>query len=81
MKEPRAPQADDIQMVLTWLADVRALAIINNVDPWALRQALVTVLEVDTLTLVEKGLSREGLERFDMVARREARKWIREATA
>lgn len=76
MTDVRHPQYEDLWKVLTWLRDVRARGVAEDVDPWAFRQALVMTLELDTMAAVERGVSREGLERFDKVSRMEARKLL-----
>jgi len=63
--------------VLVKLRDLRAWAVKRNMDPWAFRQAMITVLELDTLAALERGVPRKNLERFDVVGREEARKFAR----
>lgn len=67
----------DFYNVMVKLRDLRAWAVKRNVDPWAFRQALITVLELDTLTALERGVPRENLEKFDVGGREEAQKFVR----
>jgi hypothetical protein len=74
--EPKNVPKKDFYRVLKRLRDIRAWAIKRKIDPWAFRQALITVLELDTNGAIEHGVKAEKLETFDMVAREEAVKWL-----
>ena len=63
--------------VLVKLRDLRAWSVKRNIDPWAFRQAMITVLELDTLAALERGVTRENLDKFDVGGREEARKFVR----
>ena len=67
----------DFYLVLKRLRDVRKWAVERDIDPWAFRQAMITVLELDTVTGVERGVKPEKLDEFDAVTRREAREFVR----
>ena len=67
----------DFYLVLERLRDVRKWAVERDIDPWAFRQAMITVLELDTVTGVERGVKPEKLDEFDAVTRREAREFVR----
>ena len=67
----------DFYLVLERLRDVRKWAVERDIDPWAFRQAMITVLELDTVTGVERGVKPKKLDEFDAVARREAREFVR----
>jgi len=67
----------DFQRVLVKLRDLRAWSVKRNIDPWAFRQALITVLELDTAVALERGVPRENLDKFDVGGREEAQKFVR----
>jgi len=55
----------DLLQVLKWLRDVRFRAVKKRLDPWAVRQGLLMVLELDTRAALERGVPPEERERFD----------------
>ena len=67
----------ELFLVLKWLRDVRSWAFKRRLDPWAFRQAMIIVLELDTATAIERGRTPEQLAAFDRVAREDAREWVR----
>ena len=78
MTEARAIVPEkDFYLVLERLRDVRKWAVERDIDPWAFRQAIITVLELDTVTAVERGVKPEKLDEFDAVAGEEAREFVR----
>ena len=62
--------------VLTKLRDVRKWAVINKGDPWAFRQAMITVMAIDTACALDIGIEIDGLVLFDMHARDKAQEFI-----
>ena len=76
MTEPKLIPERDFYLALKKLRDFRAWAVKKNIDPWALRQALITVFEMDTAVATERGVDPEKLEAFDAKAREEARGFI-----
>ena len=62
--------------VLKRLRDVRAWAAINKGDPWAFRQAMITVMAIDTDVALEGGVKNRDLNKFDMEAKVKAREFI-----
>jgi len=61
--------------VLKRLRDIRAWAVKRGVDPWAFRQALVMILELDTVAALERGTPWKTLTAFDAQVRADARTW------
>lgn len=55
----------DLLQVLKWLRDLRFQAIKKRLDPWAVRQGLLLILNIDTKAALERGISMEQLEDFD----------------
>lgn len=66
----------DFYKVLKRLRDVRAWAALAGSDPWAFRQALITVMAIDTAVALESEVTPESLAEFDMVARARAMQFI-----
>jgi len=66
----------DLIKVLEWIRGLRAWAVKNDIDPWALRQGLVIALEMDTYCFLERGISLEDLKKFDRKVSYDAKMWI-----
>lgn len=62
--------------VLVKLRDVRKWAVINKGDPWAFRQAMITVMAIDTACALDIGIEPAELVIFDMHARDNAQEFI-----
>ena len=62
--------------VLTKLRDVRKWAVVNQGDPWAFRQAMITVMAIDTACALEADVDPRALEKFDMAAKEKAREFL-----
>ncbi len=63
----------DLIQALERLRDLRLWAHRTKADPWAVRQALLTALEMDTHAARSKGIRPTDLEWFDQRAKRWAR--------
>ena len=62
--------------VLIRLRDVRREAVVNLADPWAFRQAMITVMAIDTACALEHGGETETLARFDEAAEEKAQEFL-----
>lgn len=58
----------DFYAFLERLGDVRKLSVLNEADPWAFRQAMITVMAIDTAVALDHGIDAEALASFDEVA-------------
>lgn len=58
----------DLLQVLAWLRDLRARAIKKRIDPWAVRQGLLLILQLDTRAALARGVPTEALQKFDLLA-------------
>ena len=76
MTEPKLIPERDFYETLKRLRDVREWAWRTKIDPFAFRQAIITVLELDTTSAIERGVNPEKLEAFDAQAREETRAFI-----
>lgn len=76
MNKPKTVSEDELFLVLKRLRDVRAWAFKRRLDPWAFRQAMIIVLELDTATAIESGRTFKQLEEFDKVVKEDAREWV-----
>ena len=65
----------DLLRALNGLRNVMALHVERKGDPWAFRQALVIVLELDTAAALERGVDIRVLNSFDVTVRADARAW------
>lgn len=77
MTEPKIVPDRCLYLLLARLRDVRNWAGESNVDPWAFRQAMITVLELDTWTALESGVKPDTLDEFDAEAKKQAREFVR----
>jgi len=68
----------DLFECLKRLRDYRALAVYKKWNPWMVRQALVMVLELDTIALQEHGVDLKAIEEADRNSRSEARRMRKE---
>lgn len=66
----------DLLRALKRLRDFRAWGVKRNVDPWAIRQALIIVMAMDTATALERGVEARALDIFDNAARKKAQAFI-----
>jgi hypothetical protein len=64
-----------LEACLIRLRDFRAWAVINKIDPWAVRQALVMTLEIDTKATLDRGIKPEVLKNFDNLVKVDTQKW------
>jgi len=65
---------EDLVKVLRWVREMRRWALYEKIDPWAFRQALLIALEFDTEAALERGVTKNHLKKFDMLAKWEAKK-------
>ena len=64
----------DLLQALKKIRDLRAWAVRKRIDPWALRQALLLTIHIDTAAALKRGISSEGIQAFDGLAMDNARK-------
>lgn len=78
MATDEAPPVDERTLlhVLARLRDLRREAVHNMADPWAFRQALITVLLIDTEVAIAQGVDPEALARFDVAADEKAQEFV-----
>ena len=62
--------------VLARLRDIRAEATLTLSDPWAFRQAMITVMAIDTAVALERGVRPQVLAGFDELAELKAQEFI-----
>ena len=75
MAQDSTVNEEDLGFVLKKLRDLRAWVVHTETDPWAFRQALVMVLELDTTAALERGVEYSTLTAFDAQVRADARTW------
>lgn len=75
-EEPRPVDEEAFYDVLARLRDVRRWATTTQGDPWAFRQAMITVMSIDTTCALETGIDPRALKKFDMIAAERAREFI-----
>lgn len=69
----------DLLEILVRLMDLRAWAEKRKKDPWAFRQAIILILELDTAAAKENGVKEAALEEFDRLARIYAKEFLERA--
>ena len=62
--------------VLARLRDIRREAVDTLADPWAFRQAMITIMAIDTECALEAGIATETLFAFDEAAEIKAVEFI-----
>lgn len=62
----------DLLQVLKWFRDLRIRSIKKRIDPWAFRQAILLILQLDTRAALERGVTLEALQKFDRLTRTDA---------
>lgn len=73
---------DDFTDALKYLKELKAYAVQNDLDPWAVRQALVLTLELDTITALNNPkVTQEQLYLFDAIVIKNARDLYKEFEA
>jgi hypothetical protein len=71
----------DLAEVLRGLRELRLRHLQGNLDPWAFRQGLIIVEELDRVGALEKGAKPQSLDSFDAKVREDAKRWAQEAMA
>lgn len=66
----------DFRAALVKLKDTRAWSNRWKIDAWAFRQALLTILVIDTQAALERGVTQAALDKFDAGARQEIQKFL-----
>ncbi len=67
---------EDLLRALMKLRNFRAWGVIENIDPWAIRQGLIMVLAMDTEAALERGVDPDTLFAFDEEAEAKAGEFI-----
>ena len=68
---------EELLEVLKRFRNMRARHVRRGGDPWAFRQALIMVLELDTVAALERGIEAETLASFDATIREDSQMWVR----
>jgi len=66
----------DLYEILAGLRDVRREATLEGRDPWAFRQALITILAIDTACALEADITPGSILEFDARAHVKAQEFI-----
>jgi len=69
---------DELSGALRWIRALRQWAVRRHVDPWAVREALLIALSMDTEASLERGIPREDLARFDDAVNKDVKRWVKE---
>lgn len=67
---------EDLVRALMSLREFRAWGVREDIDPWAIRQALIMVLAMDTEAALERGVDPDTLFTFDEEAETKAGEFI-----
>ena len=67
---------DNLLEAMRRLRSFRRSACIDKLDPWAVRQALIIIVEMDAIAAVAHGVKPGDLDTFDDVVRQQARQWV-----
>lgn len=69
----------ELEKALKRIRALRLWAVQSDIDPWALRQALLMALEMDTKAALGRGIRPEALRDFDARVKADIRTWLEEA--
>ncbi|MCK4299694.1 MAG: hypothetical protein KAX80_09180 [Planctomycetes bacterium] len=72
MSEGVTVREQDLLQVLKWFRDLRIRALKKRIDPWAFRQGILLILQLDTQAALERGVTLEALQKFDRLTRTDA---------
>ncbi len=61
--------SDDLRWIVLGICALRAQAVVQGRDPWAVRQGLVLALALDTEAALEKGVPKAKLAEFDIAVK------------
>lgn len=67
---------NDLVWSLERLRDLELTALINGINRWAFRQALIIALEIDRKTIISSGIPEEIINKFDELAREDIRETL-----
>jgi hypothetical protein len=70
------PSEDEVLAVLVKIRDLRLWTLQVGIDPWATRQALLIMLELDTTAALERGVEAQNLVNFDTSVKQDIQSWI-----
>jgi len=67
---------NQLREALRRIRDLRLWAAMNRINPLAVRQALITAMEIDTDAALHRGVSLQDLAKFDAKVTAYCRDWI-----
>jgi len=70
---------NDVVRVLGKFRDLRKWSTENRIDPWAFRQALLMVVDMDAKAALEHGIKLGDLSEFDETVREDIKRWLEKA--
>jgi len=76
MSRERTVKERDLQLCMLKIRELRRMAHNKHLDPWAVRQALVIALEIDTHVALKLGIPLEKLAEFDAMVATDVGEWI-----
>ena len=68
----------DLVGAMRWIRELRKWALVNDTDPWAVRQAILMALEMDTEAALQRGVKLQALQRFDEIVKADIKEWLKE---
>jgi len=69
---------DQFWAVMVQIRNLRAWALKQRIDPFAVRQALISALEIDEAATLQRGVSKQDLDAFDEGCRATIRAYLSE---
>lgn len=67
---------EHLLIALKYLRDLRAWSVTKNINPWVIRQAVITFMAIDTEAALERGIEPDALLKFDELAEEKAVEFI-----
>lgn len=72
-----AIKTEELFEALKRIRDLREWSVREKVNPWAVRQALVIGLEMDSVAAIERGVTPRDLSGFDSMVKADAHRHTR----
>jgi len=78
MSSERTVDEKHLRLCMMKLRELRVMSVNKKVDPWAVRQALLIAIAIDTHAAIKRGIPLEKLKEFDTIVAEDIEKWIQE---
>jgi hypothetical protein len=78
MNREHTVKTKDLKLCMQKIQELRRMALNRHLDPWAVRQALIFALIIDTHAALKRGFPMKTLDDFDQQVKEDTEKWIQQ---